>query len=437
MTTKSLWLALAIAAAAPAPALAADQAKPLAADEYRLLPGALLGKRLFEDTTLSEPGGLSCASCHDPATAFRGNNHSSVSAVAAGSRPGVFGDRKVPSVMYMFYSPPFVFAPWPNDVTGEMEITPRGGQFWDGRAIALDDQVQGPLLNPREMNNPSKQAVVEKVRAGAYASLARDVFGEDAFDAPDVFDKLASAIASYEATPRFKLFSSRFDDWLEGRTILSDQEYRGFQAFVDKSKGNCLSCHDGGNPNEAYEGAPAPPATRDPNAPLSRNPKDWFFTDFTYDVLGAPRNMAIADNADPARFDLGLCKRPGIKDFAPENFDIESLCGAFKTPGLRNVAAGGPYLHNGVFASLRDVVAFYFTRDTNPERWYPKGADGAVLKFNDLPARYRDNVNTKQVPYDRHPGESPRADDADIDDIVAFLKTLTDAPFVEAAAGRH
>ena len=429
------WLLCACLAASASDVAAADSNHPQAPDEFRLLPGDLLGKRIFEDANLSEPRGMSCASCHDPRTAFRSDNKSSIPGVAAGSRPGVFGVRKVPSIMYMSYSPPFGFGPRPNDVTGEIEITPAGGQFWDGRAVALDDQVAGPLLDPSEMNNPSKQAVVEKIRDGAYAGLAREVFGDDVFEAPDAFEKLASAVASYEATPRFKLFSSRFDDWLEGKTLLSDAEFRGFQAFIDKARGNCLSCHDGGNPNEAYGGAPAA-APRDSNAPLSRNPKNWLFTDFTYDVLGAPRNAAIPANADPARVDLGLCARPGIGELAPKGFDTASLCGAFKTPSLRNVAVGGPYLHNGVIASLRDVVAFYFTRDTDPARWYPKSADGTVLKFNDLPAAAWGNVNVKQAPYDRKPGEAPRADDGDIDDIVAFLKTLTDAPFV-GLAERH
>ena len=75
---------------------------------------------------------------------------------------------------------------------------------------------------------------------------------------------------------------------------------------------------------------------------------------------------------------------------------------------MRNVELTAPYLHNGVLASLRDAVAFYATRDTNPERWYPRGADGSVAKFNDLPEKYHDNVNVKEVPYDRRLGQRPR-----------------------------
>jgi cytochrome c peroxidase len=415
--------ALAVASALPAVAQQeARAARPIAAGELRLIPGDLLGKRLFEDVGLSEPAGLACASCHDPKTAYRGDNHSPLPGIARGAT-GALGYRKAPSVYYSLYSPPFSFSPRPNDVTGIMEIVPVGGQFWDGRAVDLAAQVEGPLLDKREMNNPSKKTVVDKVRAGPYAGLARDVFGADFFDDTDkAFDLLAAAIASYEGTARFKPFSSKFDAYLEGRTLLSLREARGFDLFRDKTKGNCLSCHDGGT--RGGEDGEGPP--RNPTAELSRNPKDWLFTDFTYDALGAPRNARIPDNADASHYDLGLCARHDLASFAPKDYDLKKLCGAFKTPTLRNVAVTGPSMHNGVFTTLRDAVAFYFTRDTNPERWYPKNADGSVAKFNDLPARLRDNVNTIQAPYDRKPGEAPRATDEEIDAIVAFLKTLTD-----------
>ena len=70
------------------PVEATDASKPATPDELTLMPGDLLGKRLFEDTTLSEPRGLACASCHDARAAYQGNNHSPVPALALGSRPG-------------------------------------------------------------------------------------------------------------------------------------------------------------------------------------------------------------------------------------------------------------------------------------------------------------------------------------------------------------
>jgi len=81
-------------------------------------------------------------------------------------------------------------------------------------------------------------------------------------------------------------------------------------------------------------------------------------------------------------------------------------------------------MHNGYFSKLRDVVAFYATRSTNPALWYPPDT-----KFDDVPAKYRENVNVSSLPYNRREGVAPAYDDEDVDAIVAFLETLTDAPF--------
>jgi cytochrome c peroxidase len=76
-------------------------------DEVSLTDEQLLGKRLFEDTSLSEPKGQACASCHVPDQAFQGNNSSRIPALAMGSRPETFGIRHTPTIMYMAYSPSF------------------------------------------------------------------------------------------------------------------------------------------------------------------------------------------------------------------------------------------------------------------------------------------------------------------------------------------
>ena len=131
--------------------------------------------------------------------------------------------------------------------------------------------------------------------------------------------------------------------------------------------------------------------------------------------------MDIAANADPAYYDLGLCG-PSRSDLAART----DLCGAFRVPSLRNVAATAPYFHNGSLKTLTDVVRFYVRRDTNPEEWYPTDSAGVVQKFNDLPEAYRRNVNTTEVPYNRKPGDSPALDASEIADLVAFLNTLTD-----------
>lgn len=362
-----------------------------------------LGAQLFADADLSEPRGQACASCHDPKHAFSGVGGSSIPGVARGAN-GALGVRKPPSAMYASFTPPFAFIDKEDEETGKIEKTPAGGQFRDGRAMTLEEQAAGPLLNPAEMNNPSKAAVVAKVRSGAYADAFRGVFGKDAFDDPDAaFDEITRAIAAYERTEAFHPFASKFDDVLRGKAQFTPLEAEGFALFKNKKKGNCLACHVG--------------------EPKSREPKDWLFTDFTYDALGTPRNAAIPANARPDYYDLGLCRREGLAALAPKGFEIDSVCGAFKAPTLRNVALTAPYFHNGSVATLREAVEFYATRDTDPRRWWPKAE-----KFDDLPKVYRANVNVKEVPYDRKPGQRPRLSPHEIDAIAAFLETLTDRP---------
>jgi len=101
-------------------------------------------------------------------------------------------------------------------------------------------------------------------------------------------------------------------------------------------------------------------------------------------------------------------------------------CGLFKTPSLRNAATRQVFFHNGVFTSLKDVVRFYVERETHPENWYPRDAHGAVIKYDDLPAAHRANIDIVDAPFDRKPGDAPALTDAEIDDVVAFMKTLTD-----------
>ncbi|MEP6506494.1 MAG: cytochrome-c peroxidase, partial [Betaproteobacteria bacterium] len=90
------------------------------------------------------------------------------------------------------------------------------------------------------------------------------------------------------------------------------------------------------------------------------------------------------------------------------------------------VALRHSFFHNGRFHTLKDALTFYVQRDTNPEKFYPLKADGTVDKFDDLPPQYRKNVNQEEVPYNRHQGDQPALSDAEVDDVVAFLGTLSD-----------
>ena len=84
------------------------------------------------------------------------------------------------------------------------------------------------------------------------------------------------------------------------------------------------------------------------------------------------------------------------------------------------------FFHNGRFNTLKDAVTFYVQRDTNPQKWYPLNPDGSVKKFDDLPVQFHANVNTVEVPYNRHLGDVPALSDAEVDDVIGFLKTLSD-----------
>ncbi len=352
-----------------------------------------LGSLIFMDESLSEPAGQACGSCHLPGLRFTGNDRSSVIAVANNARLDDFGIRNVPTVSYAKFIPPFQF------IVDDGERIPMGGLFWDGRSANLEEQAVEPFYNRREMGNPAGDSVAKKIEAAPYAPLFKEVFGKQIFDTPDVAFKSANkALAAFQRSSIVNPFSSKFDQYLRGKSSLSDLEQKGFELFKDKEKGNCLACHVG-----------------DEN---SRDPEKWLFTDFTYDNIGVPRNRLIPANKDNAHFDLGLCASELTRDY-PELKD-KKYCGAFRVPTLRNVAVTSPYMHNGVFITLKDAVTFYSTRDTDSRRWYPNGI------YDDAPEEYHGSVNRDEPPYDRKPGQAPRLTADEIEAIVAFLETLTD-----------
>jgi hypothetical protein len=117
-----------------------------------------------------------------------------------------------------------------------------------------------------------------------------------------------------------------------------------------------------------------------------------------------------------AREESPRARRHGIDVFgATRRFEIERRHWLQGWDGLRRAVA---YMHNGAFSDLRDVVAFYATRDLTPRRWYK-----SAVAFDDVPAKYRAQVGIERVPYDRHAGQPPRLNDTEIDAVVAFLKT--------------
>lgn len=364
---------------------------PVLADEAASSAIAALGERIFHDTSLSSSGKMACSTCHDPASAHAQTNDLAVQ--LGGPDLATPGFRAVPSLRYMNLNLPFFFA---NDGT------PTGGFTHDGGAKDLVEQAHTPLLAAHEMDNVNAAGFTARLGRAAYAAAFRAVFGTDVFADPERALLAAEyALSEYQNTSReFRPFDSKFDLFLQRKIMLSAQELRGMVLFNRPDKGNCASCH-----TSTRQADGQPPV----------------FTDYTYDNLGVPRNPDIPANADPAYFDMGLC--------GPFRTDLSArtdLCGQFKVPTLRNVATRHVFFHNGVFHDLKTAIEFYVQRDTNPSRWYPLDANGRVHKFDDIPALMTRNVNTTEAPYNRKPGQAPALSDAEIDDVVAFLKTLTD-----------
>ncbi|SEB26576.1 cytochrome c peroxidase [Variovorax sp. YR216] len=353
---------------------------------------ASIGEKIFSDRSLSASGQMACATCHDPAT----GHASPFSTPVAFGGPNLdqAGTRSPPSLRYLRFNTPFFLA---------SDGTPTGGFDWDGRAATLADQARRPFLSANEMANADVATVVAKVAAAAYAADFKALFGANIFADPDTaFDRVVFSLERYQReSDEFAPFTSKFDYFTAGKAAFNDQESRGLALFNRPDKGNCAACHASIKPS---------------NAPGA------LFTDFTFDSLGLPRNMAIPANADPAYFDMGLCG-PARTDLANRT----DLCGAFKVPSLRNVALRHHFFHNGQFDSLEQVVRFYVRRDTNPEEWFPVDpGTGQPDAYNDLPPERRGNVNVTEVPYNKKAGEQPYLDESEIQDLVAFLKTLTD-----------
>lgn len=380
----------------------ADSDAPFYADSFEKGPSVAamteVGRALFFDASLSASGRIACATCHDPKHAFGPPNEAAVQPGGVdGRRPGV---RAVPSLRYAQNIPPFTEHFFDDEEDDGIDQGPAGGRTWDGRAQSAHDQARLPLFSAFEMANPGADAIVDRVAHASYAGRLRETFGATVFDDKALAFKavLLSLETFQQSPPEFYPYSSKYDAWLRHEASLSAAELRGLAAFNDPAKGNCARCHPSGLRKGAF-------------------PQ---FTDFGYAALGAPRNMSIPANSDPRYFDLGLCGplRTDLKDKG-------QYCGLFRTPSLRNVATRRVFFHNGVFHRLDQAVRFYAERDTQPQKWYPRSKDGATLRFDDLPAAYRGNVDT-QPPFGGRAGDRASLGEADIADIVAFLNTLTD-----------
>ena len=357
-----------------------------------------LGRQLFVDGRLSQPQGTSCASCHDAAHAFTGFNGGR-DGVAGGAIRARLGFRNPPSLTYVRFVPPLYF--YQDD--DAQAPAPFGGLMLDGRADTLAAQVREPLLARHEMNLGTGAVAAARLRSSGYRAAFEALYGKGVLDDPRLALKaFGSSLEAYLQSDELSPFDSRFDDFLRGDTkALTALEMRGLAVFRNPDQGNCASCHS--------------------VSQTSSNPARSLFTDFGYEALGVPRNKRLPSTVSASAFDLGLCKTGEARGW-PE---ADAWCGYFRTPGLRNVAVRTRFMHNGVFDSLREAVRFYAFRSVEPSSFY-----GRDRVFNDVPVRFKGNVNVVSTPLNRKVGDSAAMSEADIDAVVAFLGALTDRRYV-------
>ncbi|MCU1281609.1 MAG: cytochrome peroxidase [bacterium] len=259
-------------------------------------------------------------------------------------------------------------------------------QFWDGRAKTLEDQVALPIVNPTEMGQPSMDAAVRAIAAiPEYRTRFSQVFGR----APNALD-LQRAIASYERT--LLSFDSPFDRFIAGdRGAISDAARRGWELFNGRAL--CNRCH----------------------AVSEKQPNLVSFTDDDFHNIGigilrhnvvplAQKADKLVSSGDAAAIDRAAIESDltalGRFLITRKRADIAS----FKTPNLRNVVMTGPYFHDGSQETLWDIVDHYNKGDGLKDPFLDEDIQPLALS------------------------------ESDIDDMVAFLASLTSAAYAKPAA---
>jgi cytochrome c peroxidase len=303
-----------------------------------------LGERLFADVRLSGPGTRSCASCHPPAREFVDGLPRAPTIDPRGSPVA----RNTPTLLNASLAP---------------------AQFSDERSVTLEDQVGEVLRSPSEMGSSIDRAAAVLGRVPEY----REAFARAFRLSPDSAvssRRIEFAIAAYVRS--LVALDSRFDRAVRGDTSqVSAEERRGFSVFMGKA--GCGTCHF---------------------APLFSGNTPPLFLNSDVEVIGTPSSPDTPRTLDP---DSGRARI----DHLPNHVR------AFKTPSLRNVALTAPYMHNGTFATLEQVIDFY-------DHGGGRGA-GAAIDDQTLAA---DSLNLTMA--------EKRA-------LIAFLGTLTDVHSHEAS----
>lgn len=175
---------------------------------------------------------------------------------------------------------------------------------WDGKTNSLEDQAIRPIFNEIELNNNSWSEVINRLQmSDLYPSLFCEAFGTNIIDSL----KVLQALAQFERT--LISVDSKFDKWLKGEVAFTDEEIDGFNIYSTE-RGDCFHCHPIG-----------------------------LFTD----------NAFHNNGLDPEFLDLGRYNVTGNQ--------LDQ--GAFKSPTLRNIEHSAPYMHDGRFSTLDEVIEFY------------------------------------------------------------------------------
>jgi cytochrome c peroxidase len=222
------------------------------------------------------------------------------------------------------------------------------GIFWDGRAADLEEQATKPVPEVTEMDLPWPTAVARLERHAEYPDLFCAAFGTSEITQ----DRVVKAIAQFERT--FISINSKYDRWKRGEEQLSYEEYRGYLFFMSETKGDCFHCH-----------------------------AEPLFSSADFHNTGL----------DSIPVDLGR----GAISGEPEKI------GAFKAPTLRNVMESYPYMHDGRFMTIRQVLEHY---------------NHGFYQVPNL-----DQKLAKRIPV-------PPMSSADLDTLEFFLHTLTDWEFL-------
>lgn len=293
-----------------------------------------LGRYLFFDPLLSGDGSLSCASCHHPELGFSDGRPRSVGSNGREVR------RAAPSLWNVAFLKSF---------------------FWDGRASSLEEQMQGPLYDEREMANDPARLLAAIRASDTYRRLFRDAYPDS--EGPPTLQQVYRAIAAFETS--LISLNSRYDRYAHGyHDALTDDEKTGmnvFRSFVAR----CAECH-------------TPP----------------LFTNQQLAVIGVrdPDGMPFDPGAE------AVTGNPGLR-------------GGFKVPSLRNIAETAPYMHSGAFDDLRETVEFYTLGrghalpDEEKERmtvhwhiWEPRLTDDELDRLVDFLATLTDEAFKPVIP---------------------------------------